>query len=318
MKQNQFVQLNEKRWQQFEALSVNSAGEEDMPAEFAVLYRQVCNDLATARTRHYSPALIAKLNEFVSTGQSILYQGEGIKIGSLLRLFKQNFFRSLFENRYYLWLSVGAFYGLALLAYFWVRFDPDAVYYFLDVESIKDIEKMYDPAGSVQTKERSSGSTVLMFGVYIYNNIGIAFQMFGGGALFGIGAILPLLFNSFYFGAISAHIVNIGYESTFFSFVVTHGSFELTAIAIAGAAGAKIGFSLLMPKQYSRAHAIKTAGSSVLPLIVGAFIMLFIAAIIEAFWSPLNIPNTFKYSAGALCWFYVLLMFYRGTRYGHN
>jgi len=316
MKQNQFVQQSQKRWQKFEQLTTNPT--DDMPADFSVLYRQICNDLATARTRHYSPVLIAKLNHFVSLGQSVLYQGEGIKITSLLRLFKQTFFQSLFENRYYLWLSFGAFYGLALLAYFWVKVDPDAVYYFLDVGSIKNIEKMYDPAGSVQMTERDSGSTILMFGVYIYNNIGIAFQMFGGGALFGIGAILPLLFNSFYFGAISAHIVNIGYESTFFSFVVTHGSFELTAITIAGAAGAKIGFSLLMPKEYSRAYAIKTAGSSVLPLIVGAFIMLVIAAVIEAFWSPLNIPNMFKYIAGAICWFYVLFTFYRGTRYGRS
>jgi len=316
MKQNQFVQQNEARWQQFEDLS--TIRRKDMPAEFPLLYRQVCNDLATARTRHYSPVLIAKLNEFVSVGQSILYQGEGIKISALLRLFKYNFFRALFESRYYLWTSFGAFYGLALVAYAWVVIDPDAVYYFLDPNSVKNIESMYNPSGSVQVDERESGSTILMFGVYIYNNIGIAFQMFGGGALFGIGAILPLLFNSFYFGAISAHIVNIGYESTFFSFVVTHGSFELTAITIAGAAGAKIGFSLLVPGQYSRAHAIKTAGSTVLPLIVGAFIMLVIAAVIEAFWSPLQIPDGYKYAAGAVCWFYVLLMFYRGTRYGHN
>lgn len=316
MKQNQFVQLNQARWEKFELLAVDPP--KDMPAEFSASYRQVCHDLATARTRHYSPALIAKLNNFVSLGQSILYQGEGIQISSLLRLFKNTFFQSLFENRYYLWLSFGAFYGLALLAYLWVKLDPEAVYYFLDVGSVKNIESMYDPSGSSQNQEREAGSTVLMFGVYIYNNIGIAFQMFGGGALLGIGAILPLLFNSFYFGAISAHIVNIGYESTFFSFVVTHGSFELTAITIAGAAGAKIGFSLLMPGQYSRAYAIKTAGSSVLPLIVGAFIMLVIAAVIEAFWSPLNIPNIFKYSAGALCWFYVLLLFYRGTKYGHS
>lgn len=316
MKQNQFVEQSTSRWEKFEQLSTNTTG--DMPAEFAVLYRQICNDLATARTRHYSPALIAKLNSFVSSGQSILYQGEGIKISSLLHLFKYNFFKALFENRAYLWLSFGAFYGLALAAYAWVLIDPAAVYYFLDVGSIKDIESMYDPSGSVQKETRDFGSSVLMFGVYIYNNIGIAFQMFGGGALFGIGAILPLLFNSFYFGAISGHIVNIGYESSFFSFVVTHGSFELTAITIAGAAGAKIGFSLLSPGQFSRAHAIKTAGSSVLPLIVGAFIMLVVAAVIEAFWSPLNIPNTFKYVAGTVCWFYVLLMFYRGTRYGHN
>ena len=108
-----------------------------------------------------------------------------------------------------------------------------------------------------------------------------------------------------------------GLPLTFFSFVITHGSFELTAIIIAGAAGCKIGYSLLNPGNLARSYAIRLAGKSVLPLIVGAFIMLVIAAIIEAFWSPLDIPSFFKYIAGAICWGYVIRSLYKGTRYGH-
>lgn len=316
MKQSQFVKGNQARWQTFEELCATS-GKQTLPVNFAQLYRQICNDLAIARSRHYSPSLIEKLNAFVTAGQSHLYRGDKLSISTIYSLFKQSFMAGLFENRYYLWLSFLAFFGLALGVYLWVLFDPSAVYHFLDVQSLKKIEHMYDPSGSVQQDERTSGSNVLMFGVYIYNNIGIAFQMFGGGALFGFGALLPLLFNSFYFGAISAHIVHLGYQETFFSFVITHGSFELTAIAIAGAAGCKIGFNLLNPGQYSRGYAVKKSGKAVLPLIVGAFVMLVIAAIIEAFWSPLDIPNFFKYIAGSLCWFYVLRVLYRGTRYGH-
>ncbi|WP_440876945.1 stage II sporulation protein M [Thalassotalea sp. PLHSN55] len=316
MKQSHFVKTNEQRWQNFSQLCLGEKGKE-LPANFGQLYRQICHDLAIARSRHYSPSLIEKLDNFVTLGQSHLYRGENLSLRAIYRLFKQSFMQGLFENRYYLWLSFGAFFGFAFIIYLWVIFDPNAVYHFLDVQSVKSIEKMYDPAGSVQQEARSSGANVMMLGVYIYNNIGIAFQMFGGGALFGFGAVLPLLFNSFYFGAISAHIVHLGYQETFFSFVITHGSFELTAITIAGAAGGKIGFNLLNPGQFSRAYAVKKAGKTVLPLIVGAFVMLVLAAIIEAFWSPLDIPSIFKYIAGSLCWFYVLRVFYRGTRYGH-
>ncbi len=316
MKQSQFVKLNQSRWQNFEDLC-SSDNKQALPANFGQLYRQICNDLAIARSRHYSPSLIDKLNVFVATGQKHLYQGEKASMTSLYSLFKQNFMASLYLNRYYLWIALLAFYGLALVVYLWVLISPDAVYHFLDVQSLNQIEQMYDPAGKVQQDERGADSNVLMFGVYIYNNIGIAFQMFGGGALFGFGALLPLLFNSFYFGAVSAHIVHLGYQETFFSFVITHGSFELTAIAVAGAAGCKIGFNLLNPGQYSRGFAVKQAGKAVLPLIVGAFIMLMLAAVIEAFWSPLDIPNIFKYVVGTLCWLYVIRIFYRGTRYGH-
>ena len=314
MKQNQFVQMNKVRWENFQKLCTEKTFSE--PDNFTQGYRKVCSDLAIARTRHYSPSLINKLNDFVRLGQENLYQAQGIKASSLLTIFNQSFNQSLYDNRLYLWWSLAAFWGLALISFLWVVVNPDAVYYFLDVQSVKSMEEMYNPSGSVQTDDRSTSQDLMMFGVYIYNNIGIAFQMFGGGILFCVGALLPLLFNSFYFGAASAHIVNVGFEDPFFSFVITHGSFELTAIIIAGAAGIKIGYSLLNPKQYSRAYAVQQAGKSAVPLIVGAFLMLFLAAIIEAFWSPLNIPSIFKYVAGALCWGYVLNRLYKGTRFG--
>lgn len=315
MKQNQFVRQNQTRWQEFENFCEKN--NDNTPTDFGQRYRLICHDLAIARTRHYSPSLIDKLNAFVRLGQTQLYQNEGVKIKGLLTIFSHSFSQALYQNRYYMWGSLIAFWGLALVAYIWVTLAPDAVYYFLEPGAVRNIENMYDPAGKVQTDARGVAQDVMMFGVYIYNNIGIAFQMFGGGILFGVGALLPLLFNSFYFGAISAHIVNIGYQESFFSFVVTHGSFELTAIIIAGAAGCKIGFSLLNPGQYARAYAIKQAGKSVVPLIVGAFIMLVIAAIIEAFWSPLDIPSVFKYSVGAVFWWYIIVRLYKGTRFGY-
>ncbi len=314
MKQNQFVKLHSQRWLEFE--SHCNQFDEALLVSFPDEYRRICCDLSLARTRDYSPALVSKLNALVRLGQGRLYQSEGLGFWSVLQLFGQTFPTALYENRYYIWAALCLFWGLALAAFCWVLKDPDAVYHFMGPGSVRDIESMYNPSGSVQTGERGTDSNVLMFGVYIYNNIGIAFQMFAGGALFCIGALLPLLFNSFYFGAVSAHIVNAGFETPFFSFVITHGSFELTAIIIAGAAGCKIGFNLLSPGEYTRSYAIKKAGQSVLPLIVGAFVMLVIAAFIEAFWSPLDIPVTFKYIAGAVCWGYVLIGLYKGTRYG--
>ncbi len=140
--------------------------------------------------------------------------------------------------------------------------------------------------------------------------------MFAGGVLFCVGAAFFLLFNSFYFGAVAAHIVNVGFEGLFFSFVITHGSFELTAIIIASAAGCQIGYGILSPGQYTRAYAMKHAAQKALPLIVGAFLMLVIAAFIEAFWSPRDIAYEIKYIVGSGCWCYVIFRLYKGMRYG--
>lgn len=315
MKQHQFVNLNQAFWSQFEMLCSQSKGAE-VPVDLPKQYRKICNDLAIARTRRYSPLLVEQLNNLVHLGQKKLYTAKQNQLMEILSVARTAFPRALYENRWMLGINLIAFFGLALIAFIWVRVNPEAVYTLLGQSTVLDIERMYNPAGSVQTEKRGVAEDVLMFGVYIYNNIGIAFQMFAGGVLFCVGALFFLLFNSFYFGAISAHIVNVGFEAPFFSFVITHGSFELTAIVIASAAGCQIGYSLLNPEQYTRAYAIKNASKKALPLIVGAFLMLVLAAFIEAFWSPRDIPNMFKYMAGSVCWSYVFYRLYKGMRYG--
>src|SRR5690606_3247994 len=94
---------------------------------------------------------------------------------------------------------------------------------------------------------------------------------------------------------------------TFFTFVIGHGSFELTAIVIAGAAGLKLGYNLLNPGNRSRLDALKQAGKVAIRLIYGVIIMLVIAAFIEAFWSSNNILLPWqKYLAGTALWLVVI------------
>ena len=76
MKQNVFVRQHSERWEVFE--SYLSLQQRELPVDFPKQFRQVCNDLAIARTRHYSPSLIEKLNSFVRFGQNHLYQSEKI------------------------------------------------------------------------------------------------------------------------------------------------------------------------------------------------------------------------------------------------
>ena len=75
-------------------------------------------------------------------------------------------------------------------------------------------------------------------------------------------------------------------------------------------------YALLNPGHFTRGYAIKQAAQKALPLIVGAFLMLVLAAFIEAFWSPRDIANEIKYSVGSACWAFVLYRLYKGMRYG--
>jgi uncharacterized membrane protein SpoIIM required for sporulation len=146
-----------------------------------------------------------------------------------------------------------------------------------------------------------------MFGYYIMNNIGIAFQTFASGLLFGLGSLFFLLFNGLLIGAVSGHLSQIGYGEPFWSFVVGHGAFELNAIVLAGAAGLQLGWALLAPGRYTRSEALRLAAQLAIRLLCGAALFLLIAAFIEAYWSSMTYTGaTVKYVVGAGLWLLVL------------
>ena len=125
-----------------------------------------------------------------------------------------------------------------------------------------------------------------------------------------------VLFNGFFLGALAAHITHTGYAETFYPFVIGHGSFELTAIVLAGAAGMRLGFALLSPGPLSRGEALRQSAKRAVQIVYGAAAMLLAAALVEAFWSPARwAPNEAKYIVGATLWCITFLYLgFAGTR----
>ncbi|WP_017446958.1 stage II sporulation protein M [Gayadomonas joobiniege] len=314
MKQTQFISIRQAHWQKLEAFFNGEASAEklDLPA----LLRAVTHDLAVAKSRGYSPAIIDRLNTLITSAQAHMYRPKQ-RIGyQLIRFLRLGFPLSVQNLKQACVINHILFYGFALLAAGLVAYQPQMIYSFVDNAQLRTMEHMYNPDANWRQIERASSGDFQMFGFYIFNNIKIAFQTFAGGLLLGVGALFYLLFNGFYFGALSAHMVNIGYQSTFFSFVITHGAFELTAIVLSAAAGTHIGYSLLNPGRLSRHIAVKQAALRAFPVLLGAFVFLVIAAFIEAFWSSSQaLPQGVKYAVGTLCWIGVAIYFCRGLKY---
>ena len=147
----------------------------------------------------------------------------------------------------------------------------------------------------------------MMFGFYIQNNISIAFQCFAAGIFAGVGSMFFLVFNGVFFGAVAGYLTERGLGETFYSFVVTHGAFELTAIFLAGAAGLRLGHALVAPGRNTRVQSLTLAARETMIIIYGCVVMLLIAAAIEAFWSSARwMPLPLKYSVAGVCWLAVM------------
>ncbi|CAM3470985.1 hypothetical protein BZK31_16560 [Pseudomonas floridensis] len=308
MKQTRFEARHQTEWQHFgECLDALERGKADSKTSerFPADYRRLCHQLALAQERGYSSHLIDPLHQLAMRGHQQLYRHRSAPGAQFLTFILAGFPRSVrAEWRFVLTASLlffGSLIGMGLLVYGF----PDLVYSVVSPEQLADMQSMYDPAASRigQAMERASDDDWMMFGYYIMNNIGIAFQTYASGLLFGLGSLFFLLFNGLMIGAVAGHLTDTGSGQTFWSFVIGHGAFELTAIALAGAAGLKLGWALLAPGRLTRGEALRLAAKSSVQLIGGVILFLLIAAFIEAYWSSMTWPTPLiKYLVGITLW----------------
>lgn len=325
-RQEQFTQRHETLWNNFEALldyqalsrfkrrKVDKPNDLDLPT----VYRQVCQHYALANSRMYSPILVNRLNHLVVRGHQALYSSHSQFFRSILGFFAAEFPALVRREWKIMSIASALFYVPFFAMIILLQMHPELVYSVMDVEQARMMESMYDPANSSLGRERDSGSDIEMFGHYIRNNTGIGFQVFAGGMLYGIGTLFFLLFNGIFIGAVAGHLTQIGYVDTFWGFVLGHGSFELTAIVISGAAGLKLAQALILPGRKSRIRALIDSGKVAIKIMYGAATLFILAAFVEAFWSSMPLPVTIKYSVAAFLWALVFIYFwFVGRGYQH-
>lgn len=312
MKQSLFEQRHSAEWKRFgkrlEQLESGKREESSRAEDFSSAYRSLCQQLALAQDRGYSSHLIDQLQQLAMRGHQQFYRHRSHLGTRMLGFLLAGFPRLVREEWRVIALASLLFYGSLLLMGGLVYGFPDLVYSVLSAERVTEMESMYTPDATRlgPLSERGASDNWQMFAYYIMNNIGIAFQTFASGLLFCLGSLFFLLLNGLMIGAVAGHLTQIGYVQTFWSFVIGHGAFELTAITFAGAAGLKLGWALLAPGRLPRSEALRQAAARAIQLIAGVILLLLIAAFIEGYWSSLTrFPASVKYVVGAILWLLV-------------
>jgi uncharacterized membrane protein SpoIIM required for sporulation len=318
MKQQTFEAQSREHWDRLDRVLSDSKAESiDILPQ---LYRQVCHDLALAKQRRYTPGLIDFLNRLVMRGHHRLYQKAGRYQYHWINFIVAGFPQAVRRNAIFVYLSLCLFVLPGIVVGVLCFLDEEIVYSAMSYPQVQAMESLYDPEGDKIGRERQSDTDLMMFGFYIKNNIGIGFRTFAGGVFFCLGSIFFLVYNGIVIGAVAGHLTQLGFAHTFYPFVIGHGSFELTAIVFSGAAGLKLGYSLINPGQHPRVQALKIAAKEAVRIMAGAALMLVVAAFLEAFWSSsTTYPEAVKYGVGAVLWLAVLLYFlFSGRRPSHG
>jgi len=314
MNRQEFERQGNPRWREAEILLDGldniKAHNPEKSGRLPVVFRQLCSDLALAEQRMYGSQLCDRLNALVIRAHEHLYRTRGTGIDRFLKAVFTTFPRAVRKEAALFWLCTALFLVPCIAMAVLVNHDLRWADATLGPDGMADIQGMYggDSDGDTEDylKERHGGSNFMMFGFYIYNNIGIDFRIFAGGILAGIGTAFFLLYNGFHIGAVIGYVHHSCDPEQLYRFTAGHSALELIAMVIAGIAGMRLGIGVINPGRLSRGAAIREATRRALPLIVGAAVMTLLAAAVEGFWSAQPFPTNVKYTVGIVMWVLVI------------
>ncbi len=307
----EFETANEPRWSELERFV--GRGERDLdPERFLSLYRICCEHLALAQARGFPAHVIERLSIVTGRAHQIAYRQSEFGVARILRVLFNTFPAMVRAHLGYMIAAALLVMIPAIAIGVATYLRPELVLSVVDNRTAAEFEHMYSPSAQAIGRLRDAGNNWTMFGFYIMNNIGIAFQCYVTGVAFGLGSLFYLVSNGVFGGAIAGYVASRGHGGTFFTFIATHSAFEVTAIALCGGAGLRIGRSVLLPGRLPRLLSLQLAARETSSIVFGASVMLVIAAAIEAFWSSAAwVAPQAKLACAAACWMLVILFFAR-------
>ncbi len=304
MNVKRWIARREPSWKQLDALlqQVEKRGlrtlSADQVKQLAGLYRSVSADLARAQTRQLGNSLTQQLQQLTLRAYSQVYQKPRHQSWQAIWQFYRWGFPAVVQRTWvYLALSTGIFLLGALIGWWFAWGDPDFVALVAPESLIRKVQEDGELwMGSILLGKEPLGAAQIMT-----NNLSVTFRTFAGGMVAGVGTVLILFFNGLMLGAIATLVTQNNLAGPFWGFVAPHGAWELPAIFLAGAAGLLIGRALLFPGSYRRGDALKVYGLDAAQLMFGVIPLLFMAGIIEGFFSPSPlIADGFKYIVGGM------------------
>jgi uncharacterized membrane protein SpoIIM required for sporulation len=194
-----------------------------------------------------------------------------------------------------------------VVAAFVVYWQPQTANYVLSPISIGWIKNGHQWWKNLNEANEVGASNIMT------HNLGVAFQAYAGGMLFGFWTVYILMLSGVFFGSVFGLMHHYGTAAPLWEFVIGHGVLELSEITIAGGAGLMLGYALLRPGLHSRRDALGIAANKSIRLLLGTAPFLIVAGAIEGLVSPSNdIPAFFKYgigiATGVLMYSYLLLV----------
>ncbi|HVF76909.1 MAG TPA: stage II sporulation protein M [Solirubrobacteraceae bacterium] len=280
MKVERFIGEREGDWRELdELLRARGRRRRRRPAadvlRLGALYRGAAADLALARRRHPGDAIVPRLESLVARARQAVYADDPAR-RSLRTFFGRTYWVRVRERPLALALGIALLLVPAALTIAWSISDTGAAVALVPEQFRGAVEPVGD-TGMTAAETAAFSSAVMT------NNIQVTFLAFAAGILFGLGTAFIVAYNGAVLGAVAGGAIANGNGIEFAEFVTAHGVIELSCIAVAAAAGMRMGYALVAPGPRPRSRALAEEARTAIVIVLGTVPWVILAGIIEGF-----------------------------------
>ena len=324
-----FRAVHEADWDQLDKILtlIEKRGVKAVPDQqllvLPLLYRAALSSLSVARETSLDRALITYLEQLCTRAYFQIY---GVPTSPMKQL-AHFFARGWPEAVQALWKETLVSFLLtaagALVAYLLIAHDPSWYYAMIP----DGMAQGRDPSASTELLRQTlydggkdaQQSALALFASFLFtHNAQIAIFSFALGFMFCVPTAGLIVYNGLMLGAMVEVFASKGLGYGFVGWLMIHGTTELFAIIISGAAGFRIGLAIAFPGRLSRTDAAVAAGRSAATAMGGTVVMLAVAGLLEGIGRQTITNDELRYAIGLVMLAGWLLYFYmpRGKRDG--
>lgn len=279
MREAAFIQREQGKWERLE--KEVKGGDGLSGDEASRLYVELNDDLSYARTFYPNSKLPGYLNNLASRLHQHIHRGQRTPRSRLITFWTAELPLVLAATRMQLVTSALIFALAFLIGALSAAHDEGFVRLILG-DGYVDMTLANIRHGEPMAVYGGHDESSMFLGITI-NNVRVALLCFAAGLFAGFGSALLLLHNGIMVGAFQYFFHQQGVLRESLLTIWVHGTLEISAIIIAGAAGLVMGRGLLFPGTHTRMESFRSGAQLGLKIVIGLIPVFITAGFLESF-----------------------------------
>ncbi len=303
MREGTFIRRNIDRWHTYESPTTD-------PDELAARFTNLVDDLGYAKTFYPQSATVQYVNGQAANIFLSIYKNRKQKGHRLITFWTTEVPLIMYRSRKTLLFAFLFCLSFFAIGVFSSVYDPTFISDILGDRYVAMTEENIAAGKPFGVYE--DDAPLGMFVYIAYHNILVDLRTFVMGIFLSVGSLYMLYQNGLMVGAFEQLFYKHGLGTEFFLTVFIHGTLELSALVIGGAAGLRVGNSILFPGTYTRLQSLKRGAKDGIKIFLSLIPVSIVASFFETYVTkhtemPMVMSLAIIVGSGAfIVWYYVL------------